>query len=226
MHSLNHSPCSAFTNQFQKLNLNFSPVEAQKLKFYPVVDTVEWVNKLAQWGVKTIQLRLKNKSRGQVLEEALEAQKICTFYGTQFFLNDYWELALEFPFYGVHLGFEDLQEANLIELEKKGLRVGLSTHSFFELSTAIALNPSYIALGPIYNTTLKKMRFEPQGIQRITQWRNFMPKTIPLVAIGGIVFEQAKLIYEAGANSIAVVSDVTQANNPYERVLQYEQLTS
>ena len=206
MTSLEHSPCEAFVAQFQKLKLTFPTLEEEKLKFYPIVDNLVSLQRMLEKGACTIQLRLKNKSMNEIFNDAKEAQVMCDKFGCQFFLNDYWQIAVELNLYGVHLGFEDLQEAPLKLLEKRGLRLGLSTHSYFELATALVLNPSYIALGPIYPTTLKKMRFSPQGLERISEWRNLIPSSIPLVAIGGISVETAKSVFEAGANSIAAVS--------------------
>lgn len=218
MKSLEHSPCPAFIQQYKKLNTLYPMADKEKLKFYPIVNSLEWVKKLAQWGCGTIQLRLKNIPYSEIPEIALEAQKICQFYHCQFFLNDYWQLAVELNLFGVHLGFEDLQTADLKQIQKAKLHLGLSTHCHFELAIAIALNPSYIALGPIYKTSLKQMRFAEQGLNRITEWREFIPPQIPLVAIGGIALEHAAAVYGAGANSIAVVSDVTQSAEPEKRV--------
>ncbi len=100
-----------------------------------------------------------------------------------------------------------------------------SSHDENELDNALAYKPDYIALGPIYETTLKKMRFAPQGIERITAWK-LLIGDIPLVAIGGIKLEQAELIFAAGANSIAVVSDVTMNEDPDARVRAWLQNTS
>jgi thiamine-phosphate pyrophosphorylase len=219
--SLEPSPCEAFVAQFAALNLTFPQLNHEKLRFYPVVDSLNWVQRLARCGAKTIQLRIKNQPRSAILSQARAAQEICNDYGVQFFLNDYWDIALELGLFGVHLGFEDLQEAFLVELSKHKMYVGLSTHSAFELSTALALSPSYVALGPIFPTTLKTMRFAPQGLERIGLWRRWMPDHVPLVAIGGISLETASLCYGQGAQSVAVVSDVVQHPFPEERVRAY-----
>ena len=187
-------------------------------KFYPIVDSYEWIEQLVPLGVKIIQLRIKNKSLGEIYEQASLAKLICEKYNCMLFLNDYWEIALDLKLCGVHLGFEDQQLAHLNKIKESGLYLGLSTHCALELETALQISPSYIALGPIFETTLKKMNFGPQGIEKITQWREFIPAQIPLVAIGGITLERANDIYKAGANSIAVVSDVTTHHEPKKRV--------
>jgi thiamine-phosphate pyrophosphorylase len=107
--------------------------------------------------------------------------------------------------------------ADLDAIRRAGLTLGLSTHDDKELETALRAKPDYIALGPIFPTTLKSMRFAPQGIAKITEWKKRIGN-IPLVAIGGIKLEQAREIFAAGADSIAVVSDITQNPEPDARV--------
>jgi thiamine-phosphate pyrophosphorylase len=132
-------------------------------------------------------------------------------------VNDYWQAAIEAKAAHVHLGHEDLAKADVPAIRRAGLTLGLSTHDDLELETALRHDPDYVALGPIYPTTLKAMRFAPQGLARITEWKKRIG-AIPLVAIGGITLEKAPAVYAAGADSIAVVSDVTQAKDPDARV--------
>ena len=110
--------------------------------------------------------------------------------------------------------------ADVPAIRRAGLTLGLSTHDDAELDQALSHQPDYIALGPVYETTLKKMRFAPQGVPRVTDWKKRVGN-IPLVAIGGIKFEQSAEIFAAGADSIAVVSDVTQNADPDARVRQW-----
>lgn len=189
-------------------------------RFYPVVDSVAWVARLAKLGVGTIQLRAKNLDDGgalQIVTDALEATK-----GTsaRLVVNDYWRAAIVAGAKYLHLGQEDLAEADLDAIREAGLNLGISTHDDEELSTALAAKPDYVALGPIFPTTLKSMRFAPQGIPKITEWKKRIG-SIPLVAIGGIKFEQSAEIFAAGADSIAVVSDITQNADPDARVRQW-----
>jgi thiamine-phosphate pyrophosphorylase len=132
-------------------------------------------------------------------------------------VNDYWRAAIEAKAQHVHLGQEDLVDADVGAIRRAGLTLGLSTHDDAELENALRHDPDYVALGPIYPTTLKVMRFGPQGLARITEWKRRIG-AIPLVAIGGITLERASAIYAAGADSIAVVSDVTRNNDPDARV--------
>jgi thiamine-phosphate pyrophosphorylase len=189
-------------------------------RFYPVVDSVAWVARLALLGVGTIQLRAKNLDDSQALQIVSDALEVTKGTGAKVVVNDYWRAAIVAGAQHLHLGQEDLAEADLNEIRKARLTLGISTHDDEELATALAAKPDYVALGPIFPTTLKSMRFAPQGIPKITEWKKRIGD-IPLVAIGGIKFEQSAEIYAAGADSIAVVSDVTQNADPDARVRQW-----
>jgi thiamine-phosphate pyrophosphorylase len=186
-------------------------------RFYPVVDTVAWLKRLAALGVGTVQLRAKDLGPADALKLVREALAATNGTATRLVVNDHWQAAIEAKAQHVHLGQEDLASADVKAIRAAGLTLGLSTHDDPELETALRHAPDYVALGPIYPTTLKAMRFAPQGTPRIAEWKKRVGKT-PLVAIGGIKLEQAQEIYAAGADSIAVVSDVTQNPNPDARV--------
>jgi thiamine-phosphate pyrophosphorylase len=188
--------------------------------FYPVVDSLSWVERLTKLGVGTIQLRAKELDDGQALQIVSDALAITKGTGTKLVVNDYWRAAVVAGAEHLHLGQEDLADADLAEIRNAKLSLGISTHDDAELATALAAKPDYIALGPIFFTTLKSMRFAPQGIPKITEWKKRIGP-IPLVAIGGIKFEHAAEIFAAGADSIAVVSDVTQNPDPDARVRQW-----
>jgi thiamine-phosphate pyrophosphorylase len=189
-------------------------------RFYPVVDSVAWVARLAALGVGTIQLRAKDLNDGQALQLVSDALAAISGTPTELVVNDYWRAAIVAGARHLHLGQEDLAEADVAAIRESGLTLGLSTHDDAELETALRAEPDYIALGPIFPTTLKSMRFAPQGIPKITEWKKRVGD-IPLVAIGGIKFEQAAAIFAAGADSIAVVSDITQNADPDARVRQW-----
>jgi thiamine-phosphate pyrophosphorylase len=178
-------------------------------RFYPVVDSVAWVARLALLGAGTIQLRAKGLSDSDALQTVTDALDIIRGTAAKLVVNDYWRAAIVAGAKHLHLGQEDLVDADLKAIRNAGLTLGLSTHDDDELETALRADPDYIALGPIFPTTLKSMRFAPQGIPKITEWKKRIGD-IPLVAIGGIKLEQAAEIFAAGADSIAVVSDVTQ----------------
>ena len=186
-------------------------------RFYPVVDSVAWVARLALLGVGTIQLRAKNLSESDAVQTVVDALEIIRGTQARLVVNDYWRAAIIAGAKHIHLGQEDLADADLTAIRAAGLSLGISTHDDEELESALRAEPDYVALGPIFPTTLKSMRFAPQGIAKITEWKKRI-RDIPLVAIGGIKLEQAREIYAAGADSIAVVSDVTQNANPDARV--------
>jgi thiamine-phosphate pyrophosphorylase len=189
-------------------------------RFYPVVDTIAWVERLARLGVGTIQLRAKNLNDADALQLVSDALAVTRGTPAKLVVNDYWRAAIVAGARYLHLGQEDLADADLAAIREAGLKLGISTHDEDELAAALAAKPDYVALGPIFFTTLKSMRFAPQGIPKITEWKKRIG-IIPLVAIGGIKFEHAAEIFAAGADSIAVVSDVTQNADPDARVRQW-----
>jgi len=186
-------------------------------RFYPVVDSVAWVARLALLGAGTIQLRAKNLGEADALQTVKDALEVISGTRAKLVVNDYWRAAIETGAKHLHLGQEDLAEADVAAIREAGLTLGISTHDDAELETALAAQPDYVALGPIFPTTLKSMRFAPQGIPKITEWKKRIGE-IPLVAIGGIKLEQAGEIFAAGADSIAVVSDITQNADADRRV--------
>lgn len=202
-------------------NNAFAPLTGP-IGFYPVVPTADWVERLLGWGVRTIQLRIKaaNHTPEEIAREvraAIEAGNKVT--GAQIFINDHWQLALAGGAYGVHLGQEDLDIADIEALRKAGIRLGLSTHTPAELARAHAVQPSYLAIGPIYPTTLKVMPYEPVGLERLKLWApNAAP--YPVVAIGGISLDLVPGVMACGVNGVAVVSAVTLAADPRQAALE------
>ena len=186
-------------------------------RFYPVVDSLKGVKRLTALGVGTIQLRAKELNDSEALQLVSDALEATKGTPTKLVVNDYWRAAIVAGAQHLHLGQEHLAEADLGEIRNARLTLGISTHDDAELETALRANPDYVALGPIFPTTLKSMRFAPQGIPKITEWKKRVGD-IPLIAIGGIKLEQAAEIFAAGADSIAVVSDVTQNADPEARV--------
>jgi thiamine-phosphate pyrophosphorylase len=191
-------------------------------RFYPVVDSLDWVRRLTAIGVGTVQIRAKGPGQTPLAPAAARevvagALAITRGTGTRLVVNDYWQAAIDAGAEHLHLGQEDLAEADIPAIRRAGLTLGLSTHDEAELETALAHDPDYVALGPIYPTTLKAMRFAPQGLEKIGIWKRRIG-TIPLVAIGGITLERGPGVYAASADSIAVVSDVTTNGDPEQRV--------
>src|ERR1700742_585285 len=186
-------------------------------RFYPVVDSVAWVARLAKLGVGTVPLRAKDLNDADALAIVREALDVTKGTATKVVVNDYWRAAIEAKAQHLHLGQEDLVDADLKAIRDAGLTLGVSTHDDEELAIGLAARPDYVALGPIFPTTLKSMRFAPQGIPKISEWKKRVGD-LPLVAIGGIKLEQAPAIFAAGPDSIAVVSDVIQHADPDARV--------
>lgn len=189
-------------------------------RFYLITSTAERLQELVPHGVKLVQLRAKDMSPEQLRTQVINAKASCQRYGAQFILNDYWELALALDVNFVHLGQEDMQKADLPALRRAGIRFGLSTHDEEELDKALSQNPDYIALGPIYPTQLKKMKWQPQGLERISQWKR-SAKLTPLVAIGGLMPERLPAVFAAGADSAAVVTDIQLATDPIMRCKEW-----
>ena len=174
--------------------------------FYPIVPNLAWLELLAPLGVKTIQLRLKDATADVVRREIAASLEICARHGCQLIVNDYWREALDLGADYIHLGQEDLADADVPAIKAKGVHLGVSTHSHEELAIALAAQPDYIALGPIYETKLKVMKWAPQGLDRVTDWKRRIG-ALPLIAIGGITPERADGVLAAGADSIAVITD-------------------
>ncbi len=185
-------------------------------RVYPIVDSAEWVGRLLPCGVRLIQLRIKD--RPEALRAQIRAARTqCARAGAQLVVNDYWQLALEEGCDFVHLGQSDLDTADIAALRRAGVRLGISTHDERELERALALEPDYIALGPIYPTLLKAMPFPPQGVARIGTWKGRIGARA-LVAIGGLTLERLPGVLAAGADSAAVVTDIVRNPDPEARM--------
>jgi thiamine-phosphate pyrophosphorylase len=182
-------------------------------RFYPIVDGAQWVARLVPAGVKLVQLRIKDLPDAEVARQVREAKYVCRQHGAQLIVNDYWRIALDEGCDYIHLGQEDLVGADLKKIRQAGVRVGVSTHDHAELEKALAVDPDYVALGPIYPTKLKQMPWAPQGVARVTEWKRLVGAR-PLVAIGGLTIERARLCLDAGADSAAVVGDVVTNADP------------
>lgn len=184
--------------------------------FYPIVDSTAWLKRLLPLGVKLVQLRVKERSEAETRAEIRAAKTLCGDAGCQLVVNDYWQIALEESCSFVHLGQEDLDGADVAAIRRGGVRFGVSTHDDAELERALALEPDYIALGPVYPTILKQMPWAPQGLARVTEWKRRAGAT-PLVAIGGLTVERASGVLEAGADVLSVVTDITLNPDPEAR---------
>lgn len=189
-------------------------------RILPIVDTVEWVEKLTKTpGITDIQLRIKDETDPDlILERVIKCQKMCQDANVRLWINDYWKAAVDAGCFGVHVGQEDLLECikagGLEELRRKNLALGISTHSYGELAAALGIKPSYVSMGPVFGTSSKKVAFDPQGLATVHKWRQLIPPDVPFVTIGGINDpERAKQNKEAGADCVAVIGAVTQSED-------------
>ena len=189
--------------------MKFPKCDQAPLGIYPVVDRAYKLKSLYEAGITTAQLRVKDM-QGDVLEnEVIEAIKISDAFKARFFLNDFWELGIKHKAYGIHLGQEDIQEADVEAIYDAGIRLGISTHTTDEIAIAMVFEPSYLAIGPIFETTSKKMLYNPVGIEDLKRWA--MDVDYPIVAIGGINIDNIKEVaLTKSAHGIAMISDVLE----------------
>lgn len=197
------------------------------LGVYAVVDSLEWLKLCLENGLKTVQLRIKvsgdEKANPQLEQTVIQAVLLGQQHQAQVFINDHWQLAIKHRAYGVHLGQEDLHHANLAAIKQAGLRLGISTHGFYEMLRAHNYRPSYMAFGAIYPTTTKDMTGQIQGLDKLTHFVPLMQPHYPTVAIGGINLTRASEVLATGVDAIAVVRAITQAKDPATAILQLQQ---
>jgi hydroxymethylpyrimidine kinase/phosphomethylpyrimidine kinase/thiamine-phosphate diphosphorylase len=190
------------------------------LGLYPIVDRAGWLEKLLPLGINIAQLRIKDLAGDDLKQEIIASIKVANKFNCQLFINDYWELAIECGAYGVHLGQEDIDDANLQAISDSGLRLGLSSHCFYEVARAKTINPSYIAFGPVYKTETKDMPWVPQGPAGLSYWRKHLAG-IPMVAIGGIHGERFACVKSTGVDAIAMITAITLSQNPVQTTQSY-----
>jgi thiamine-phosphate pyrophosphorylase len=185
--------------------------------FYPIFDSADWLERLVPRGIKLVQLRMKDADNVTLRDHVRRAQKVCAAHDCTLVLNDYWQIAIEEGCDFIHLGQEDLDDANIEAIRAAGLKLGISTHDKAELTSALALAPDYIALGPIYPTILKKMKWHEQGLEKLTTWRQLIGDT-PLIAIGGMTIERTQGAFDAGADVVSAMTDITLNESPEDRI--------
>jgi thiamine-phosphate pyrophosphorylase len=192
--------------------------------FYLIVDSAAWIARVLPCGVRLVQLRIKNQPDATVRAEIIKATALCSRDGAQLVVNDYWRHAIDAGCDFIHLGQGDLATADLAAIRRAGIKFGVSTHDEAELFRALDVSPDYIALGPVYPTILKAMAFAPQGLPRITEWKKKIGN-IPLVGIGGITLERLAGVLDAGADSAAVVTDISRNADPEQRARDWVKAT-
>ena len=211
--------------QYINFASNFATTDTKNLGLYPVVSSISWLKRLLEMGVKTIQYREK-ALLGIELEQAVkQAIELGHHYQARMFINDHWQLAIKYGAYGVHLGQEDLADADLNKIKQSGLKLGVSTHGHYEMLKAQQYQPSYLAVGAIFPTRTKDMTGQIQGVRTLRHLVELNP-AIPMVAIGGITLEKATAVAKTGVGSIAVVTAITEADNPDQVVQTFDQILS
>lgn len=186
-------------------------------RFYPIFDSADWLRRMLPLGVKLVQLRIKDAAPETLRHEIALSRDLCRQHGAVLVVNDHWQAALDLGCDWIHLGQEDLDVADLPAIRKAGLRLGVSTHDDDELERVLSMAPDYVALGPVYPTILKKMKWHQQGLPKVTEWKARVGDT-PLVGIGGMSVERAPGVFDAGADIVSVVTDITLNADPEARV--------
>ncbi|MCO7223870.1 thiamine phosphate synthase [Pleionea sp. CnH1-48] len=216
-----HLPCLTQTADFNFRQPAFPECATTPLGLYPVVDSYEWLQRLLPLGITTAQLRIKDKQGDDLENEIQQSIQLAKQHNCRLFINDYWSLAIKYEAYGVHLGQEDLDDADIDAIRKAGLRLGISTHCHYEVARAHSFKPSYIACGPVYHTNTKQMPWVPQAIAGLNYWQQTLH--YPLVAIGGINQERIDAVAETGVSGIAMITAITLAEDPEQTASRFMQ---
>jgi len=196
----------------------FAP--AGELGIYPVVPDLSWLERLLAAGATTLQLRCKRPmSHEQRLEQVDAAVALGRRHGARVWVNDHWQAALACGAWGVHLGQEDLEGADLVALRQAGVRLGISTHNWVEVARARAALPSYIAIGHLFPTRSKQMASRPQGVAALKAQLAALGGAVQTVTIGGIGLHHLALLRTTGVDGVAMISALCAAADP-ERALK------
>jgi thiamine-phosphate pyrophosphorylase len=194
-------------------------------RFYPIFDSAAWLERALPLGVRLVQLRLKDMDDAALRAEIRAGLAIARQHGAALVVNDHWQIAIEEGADWLHLGQEDLDTADIPAIRRAGLKLGLSTHDHAELDRALALSPDYVALGPVYPTILKQMKWHQQGVARVTEWKRLVGD-VPLCAIGGLTPERGRECLDAGADLVAAVTDITLNADPEGRMRDWLTVTA
>ena len=193
-------------------------------RFYPIFDHPDWLERMLPLGVKLVQMRIKDLPADETRAALQRSKRLCDAVGVIMVVNDFWEMAIDLDCDWIHLGQEDLDDADMAAIRRAGFKIGISTHDEDELERALAEQPDYVALGPVYPTILKKMKWDEQGLDRVQQWKNYIGN-LPLVGIGGMTIDRAAGVYAAGADIVSVVTDITLNENPEDRLKEWVKVT-
>lgn len=199
------------------------PACPPRLGLYPVVPSAQWIERVLALGVATAQLRVKEALPDRLRAEIMQAVAAGRDRGACVFINDYWREAAQAGAYGVHLGQEDLETADLAAIAASGMRLGLSTHGYYEMLRALHFRPSYLAFGAVFPTATKTIATAPQGLARLERYVRLLQGHVPLVAIGGIDAARLPAVLATGVGSAALVSAVTAAPDTARAVAELQQ---
>jgi thiamine-phosphate pyrophosphorylase len=194
-------------------------------RFYPIFDSAAWLERALPLGVKLVQLRLKDMDAAALRAEIRTGLALARQHGAALVVNDHWQIAIDEGADWLHLGQEDLDTADIPAIRRAGLKLGLSTHDHAELDRALALSPDYVALGPVYPTILKQMKWHQQGVERVTEWKR-LAGDVPLCAIGGLTPGRGRECLDAGADLVAAVTDITLNADPEGRMRDWLRVTA
>ncbi|MFY9237815.1 MAG: thiamine phosphate synthase [Roseovarius sp.] len=186
-------------------------------RFYPIFDSADWLERLLPIGIRLVQLRIKELEGAALRSEIARGQAIARQQNCGLVVNDFWQIAIDAGCDWVHLGQEDLDSADIPAIRRAGIKLGISTHDRAELDRAMALGPDYVALGPVYPTILKKMKWHEQGLEKLTEWKALIGDT-PLIAIGGMSVDRSAGAFAAGADCVSAVTDISLNPDPEARV--------
>lgn len=213
-------PCLTKTQPVKKRDKRFLDCGDKPLGLYPIVDSFAWIKRLVNAGVTTLQLRIKDQDNAWIEQQIQLSVELCRQHQVRLFINDYWQLALQYQAYGVHLGQSDLDHVDMDALYQVGIRLGISTHCYYEVARAHTYKPSYIAIGPIFHTDSKPMAFMPQGIEQLKRWCSIL-SDYRLVAIGGINNDNLTEVIATNVDGIAVISAITKSEDPEKTVREW-----
>jgi thiamine-phosphate pyrophosphorylase len=175
--------------------------------------------KLADAGVRLLQYRNKNASSRELFDGSKRLASLLVPQGVAFFVNDRADVAALAGASGVHVGQEDLGVEEARSVIGAGKLVGISTHNLEQFERAAATSADYVAVGPVFATSTKSNPDPVVGTGFLRQARQLTDK--PIVAIGGITLERAAEAIGAGADSVAVISDILLAPDPAKRARQF-----
>jgi thiamine-phosphate diphosphorylase len=201
----------------------FAEISNPSPGIYPIVDRLDQLEMMLKAGAKILQLRIKSEQltpeiRAQI-REAISMSRDAP--DCQLFINDFWQAAIEEGAYGVHLGQEDLLIADLNAIQAAGLRLGVSSHAFWEVARALSIRPSYVACGPLFPTRAKAMPWIAQGIDNLRYWVRLIPH--PVIGIGGVNGQNLAAIRATGCASASVIQAIVGAEDPIQAFKSLQQ---